>query len=152
MSEKIIKSACRSCHGGCGVFVTVRDNKVIKIIGDPASPINRGKLCIKGQISYHCPSSRTTDPSVKKGKRQVCSCSWDQALDEITERFLQNKNEFGAESMAIGYGTSRENDPFVYRFANLFGTPNVLNAGNFCYAPRVTLGRWHGRDPYPRGL
>ena len=52
MSEEIIKSSCRGCHGGCGVLVTVRDNLVINIKGDPHSPINRGKLCVKGK-KYH---------------------------------------------------------------------------------------------------
>ena len=141
MSEKIIKSACRSCHGGCGVLITVKDNKVINIKGDPDSPINRGKLCIKGQkyhtIAHH--PERLTRP-LKKENGEFMPVPWEQALDEIAERFLKNKKEFGAESMAIGYGTSRENDPFIYRFANLYGTPNVLTAGHMCYAPRVTLG------------
>ena len=141
MSERIIKSSCRSCHGGCGVLVTVRDNKVINIKGDPDSPINRGKLCVKGKkyhtITHH--PDRLTRP-LKKKNGEFIPVSWDEALDEIAERFLKNKKEFGAEAMAIGYGTSRENDPFVYRFANLFGTPNVLTAGHMCYGPRVTLG------------
>lgn len=143
MSDKVIRTACRGCHGGCGVFATVRDGKVVKITGDQASPINRGYLCIKG-IKYHTIThhpDRLTRPLKKQNGRFV-PVSWEQALDEVSERFLKNKKEFGAESMAIGYGTSRENDPFVYRFANLYGTPNVLNAGNFCYAPRVTFGRW----------
>jgi anaerobic selenocysteine-containing dehydrogenase len=141
MSEKIIRSACRACHGGCGVLVSVKDNRVINIKGDPDSPISRGKLCIKGKkyhtIVHH--PERLTRP-LKKTKGGFEPVSWDQALDEIAERFLKNKEAFGAESMAIGYGTSRENDPFVYRFANLYGTPNVLTAGHMCYAPRVTLG------------
>ena len=141
MSEKIIKSACRACHGGCGVLVTVKDNKVVKIDGDPDSPINRGILCIKGKkyhtITHH--PERLTQP-LKKENGEFVPVSWDQALDEIAERFLKNKQMYGPESMAIGYGTSRENDPYVYRFANLYGTPNVLTAGHMCYAPRVTLG------------
>ena len=52
MTAQIIKSACRGCHGGCGVLVKVEDNRVIKIKGNLDSPINRGKLCVKGQL-YH---------------------------------------------------------------------------------------------------
>jgi hypothetical protein len=47
----IYKSACRMCHGGCGVLVHVQNSKVIKITGDPDSPINRGKMCVKGRAS-----------------------------------------------------------------------------------------------------
>ena len=105
MSDKVIRTACRGCHGGCGVFATVRDGKVVKITGDPASPINRGYLCIKG-IKYHTIThhpDRLIRPLKKENGRFV-PVSWEQALDEISERFLKNKEVFGAESMAIGYG------------------------------------------------
>ncbi len=42
--------------------------------------------------------------------------------------------------MVLGYGTGRENEAVIYRFANLLGTPNVLTAGHFCYGPRVATG------------
>jgi anaerobic selenocysteine-containing dehydrogenase len=35
---KKIRTACRSCHGGCGVIAHVKDGKVIKVEGDPNSP------------------------------------------------------------------------------------------------------------------
>jgi len=40
----------------------------------------------------------------------------------------------------MGYGTGRENEAVIYRFANLLGSPNVLTAGHFCYGPRVSTG------------
>jgi len=30
----LYKSACRMCHGGCGVIVHVEDGKVVKVQGD----------------------------------------------------------------------------------------------------------------------
>lgn len=30
------------CHGGCGVIAHIKDNKLIKIEGDPDHPMNRG--------------------------------------------------------------------------------------------------------------
>jgi anaerobic selenocysteine-containing dehydrogenase len=63
--------------------------------------------------------------------------TWDQALDTIAERILDYKERFGAESIVMGYGTGRENESVIYRFANLLGTPNVLTAGHFCYGPRI---------------
>lgn len=55
--ERIVRSHCRICHGGCGVLVHVQNNKVIRIEGDPESPISRGTLCPKGiasiQLAYH---------------------------------------------------------------------------------------------------
>lgn len=40
----IVKSACRMCHGGCGVLVHVQDGKVMKLEGDPDSPLSRGEF------------------------------------------------------------------------------------------------------------
>jgi len=54
---QIYKSACRMCHGGCGVLVHVKEDKVVKVVGDPESPLNKGKMCPKGMASiehlYH---------------------------------------------------------------------------------------------------
>ncbi|MBU0514784.1 MAG: molybdopterin-dependent oxidoreductase [Proteobacteria bacterium] len=141
MGQKIVRSACRGCHGGCGVLVTVEDDRVTGIKGDPDCPINRGWLCIKGKkyhtITHH--PSRLTDPLIKRnGSFQAVS--WDQALDLVSERFLRIKKELGPESVVLGYGTGRDNEAFIYRLANTFGTPNVLTAGHMCYGPRIVTG------------
>ena len=41
----ILKSVCRSCHGGCGVNLHVHDGKLVKVEGDRESPLNHGRLC-----------------------------------------------------------------------------------------------------------
>lgn len=141
MTAKTVYSTCRGCHGGCGVVVRVRNNRVEDIKGDPDSPINRGKLCIKGKyyhtITHH--PMRLTEPLRRAGAgwRPI---SWDDALDEITGRFLALRERYGAETLVMGYGTGRDNESFIYRFANLFGTPNVLTAGHMCYGPRIATG------------
>jgi anaerobic selenocysteine-containing dehydrogenase len=67
--------------------------------------------------------------------------SWEQALGEISERFLHIRDRWGSEALVLGYGTGRDNEAFIYRFANLFGTPNVLTAGHMCYGPpRIATG------------
>ena len=47
------------------------------------------------------------------------------------------KRTYGAESIVLGYGTGRDNEAVIYRFANVLGSPNVLTAGHFCYGPRL---------------
>lgn len=49
---KVARSVCPYCGVGCGQLVFHRDNRVISIEGDPASPISRGALCPKGSASY----------------------------------------------------------------------------------------------------
>lgn len=143
--ESVVKSSCRMCHGGCGVLIYMKEGRVAKIAGDPGCPINHGTLCSKGiastQIAYH--PDRLTHPvrrSGPKGSGKWERISWDEALDEIADRILDYKARFGAESIVMGYGTGRENEAVIYRFANLLGSPNVLTAGHFCYGPRVATG------------
>ena len=140
--DAVIKSHCRMCHGGCGVLVYTKNGRVAKIAGDPDCPINHGTLCSKGlastQLVYH--PDRLTYPVRRigpKGSGKWQRISWDEALDAIAERMLDYKERFGAESIVLGYGTGRENEAVIYRFANLLGTPNVLTAGHFCYGPRI---------------
>ena len=140
--EEIIRSNCRGCHGGCGVLVHVRDGTIVKIEGDPDFPTNHGSMCSKGlafqQLVYH--PDRVTYPLKRAGKRgegKWQRISWDEALDTIVNKLRQVIRDYGAESIVLAQGTSREGESFLARFANLLGTPNVAAAGHFCYLPRV---------------
>ncbi len=143
--DSVVKSHCRMCHGGCGVLIYTKDGRAVKIAGDPNCPINHGTLCSKGiaspQLAYH--PDRLAFPVRRigpKGSGDWERISWDEALDAIAERILYFKEQFGAESIVMGYGTGRENEGVIYRFANLLGAPNVLTAGHFCYGPRIATG------------
>ena len=127
--DRVVKSHCRMCHGGCGVLVYVKNGKIAKIAGDPDCPINHGTLCSKGmaasQLVYH--PDRLIHPLRRigpKGSGKWERISWDRALDTIAERIQGYKGTFGAESIVLGYGTGRENEAVIYRFANLLGSPN----------------------------
>jgi len=140
--DGVVKSHCRMCHGGCGVLVYTKKDKVAKIAGDPDCPINHGTLCAKGlasaQLAYH--PDRLTYPVRRVGPKASGKwerISWDEALNAIAERINDCKERFGPESIVMGYGTGRENEAVIYRFANLLGSPNVLTAGHFCYGPRI---------------
>ncbi len=143
--DDMVKTTCRGCHGGCGVYVYVKNGKIAKIQGDPDHPINHGTLCSKGlaaaQLVYS--PDRLTYPVRRigpKGSGKWERISWDEALDAIAERINTYKVEYGPESVVFGYGTGRENEAVIYRIANLLGSPNVLTAGHFCYGPRISSG------------
>jgi len=38
-------TTCRECAAGCGLHAKVREGRVIKLEGNPESPINQGRLC-----------------------------------------------------------------------------------------------------------
>lgn len=138
--EKVekIRTVCRSCHGGCGVIAHVKNDRVIKVEGDPESPISYGSMCSKGlaitQLAYH--PDRILYPMKKIGSdwRRI---SWEEALDTITEKFNEVIKKYGPEAIIIGQGTGRDYESHFSRFGNLLGTPNMLTAGHMCYLSRV---------------
>jgi anaerobic selenocysteine-containing dehydrogenase len=140
--EQVIKSNCRVCHGGCGVLVHVKDGVITKVEGNPDFPTNYGAICSKGlavpQLVYH--PDRVKYPLKRagaKGEGKWQRISWDEALDIIAEKYKAIVKEYGPEAIVLGYGTGRNYEGFLYRFANLLGTPNVLTAGHMCYGPRI---------------
>jgi formate dehydrogenase major subunit len=52
LGGKQIPSVCPYCAVGCGQLVSVQNNKIVNIEGNPESPISRGTLCPKGAATY----------------------------------------------------------------------------------------------------
>ncbi|MCI5148854.1 MAG: molybdopterin oxidoreductase, partial [Candidatus Electrothrix sp. MAN1_4] len=144
MAEKIVKSVCRICHGGCGALITVRDGKVVKVTGDPASPMSKGWMCVKGmstpEIANH-PDRLGHPLRRKKGKSGGWeSLAWEEVLDEISNRIAAIQEESGPESIALGQGTGRHHYLHTVRFANALGTPNWYEPGLAqCFIPRISV-------------
>jgi formate dehydrogenase major subunit len=51
-ADRVVPSICPYCAVGCGQLVYVKNQEIIDIEGDPASPISGGCLCPKGAASY----------------------------------------------------------------------------------------------------
>jgi thiosulfate reductase / polysulfide reductase chain A len=140
---RILKSVCRSCHGGCGVDLHVSDGRLTKVVGDRDSPLNKGRLCPIGtntlDLVYH--PDRLRHPLRRNGKRGEGKwerISWDEALDEIARRLQAIKDSDGAEAIAMGTGTGRHHIRWVSRFGHALGTPNWCEPGFAqCFHPRV---------------
>lgn len=139
----VLKSVCRSCHGGCGVLLHVQNGRLIKVQGDRESPLNHGRLCPIGtatlDLVYH--PDRLQYPMRRVGARgsgRWERISWDEALDEISERLLDIRDKFGPEAIALGTGTGRHHIRWVSRFGHALGTPNWCEPGFAqCFHPRV---------------
>ena len=137
-------SAGPGCHGGCGVLAHIKDNKLVKIEGDPDHPWNQGRLCARAlamtqYIDHH---DRLKSPLKRVGKRgedQFEEISWDEAFDIIEEKMKTIREDFGPESMIFSMGTGRDIGPWICMLAYAYGSPNVMFAlsGNACYSPRI---------------
>jgi formate dehydrogenase major subunit len=56
-ADRVVASVCPYCAVGCGQLVYVKDEKIIDIEGDPASPVSAGCLCPKGAASFQLVTS-----------------------------------------------------------------------------------------------
>jgi anaerobic selenocysteine-containing dehydrogenase len=109
---------CTQCSAGCGLNVRLMEgdaevirkgqhgimamNLAKKLEGNPNHPVNRGKLCARGQAgiqaTYH--PDRLRVPMKLAGPRgsgQYQTINWDQAEDEL----VHNLRQAGAGSLAI---------------------------------------------------
>jgi anaerobic selenocysteine-containing dehydrogenase len=133
---KILKSACRMCHGGCGVLVYVEKGRVVDIKGDPESPLNRGEH-LYNPLRLKYPLKRVG----KRGEGKWQRVSWDEALEEIVTKITGIRDRYGVESIVVGQGTGRHHFHHVARFANALGTPNWMEPGTAqCFVPRLLTG------------
>jgi anaerobic selenocysteine-containing dehydrogenase len=141
--NKSVKSVCRMCHGGCGVYLHVKGERVVGIDGDPADPYSRGYLCSKARASIELQNhpDRLTAPLRRigqRGKGKFETISWEEALDEIAGRCFALKEH--PESLVLAQGTDRNYQEWVFRLANSFGTPNVAGPAHVCFYPRIMAG------------
>lgn len=149
MTEDIrwIKTHCgKMDHGGCGLLVGVKDNRIVKVKGDPDGFLNKGYICPKGIASPERLNhpDRLRYPLKRAGKRgegKWDRISWDEALKEIAENLNNIKEKYGARAVAFGLGMPKGQEHFVLiRLANLFGSPNVVTSQDVCHAPREITG------------
>ncbi|MBW1997115.1 MAG: molybdopterin-dependent oxidoreductase [Deltaproteobacteria bacterium] len=142
-----LKSTCGLCHGGCGVLVFTEGSKVVRVEGDPESPVNKGRLCPKGAASlkylYH--PDRLKVPLKNTGKRgegKWREISWNEALDLVANGLLEVRERYGTESIAMVHGYAKGlQDSFLARLANALGTPNVATMGQVCHVPRLEASK-----------
>ena len=136
------------CHLGCGILLyTDAEGKLVKVEGDPENPFNKGRLCPRclDMIESVYNSDRILYPMRRVGGREARGTdnweriTWDEAYDEIAEKFLYYKEHFGAESVSFWKGTGRDIAPWISHLAWAFGSPNVVFglSGCACFVPRI---------------
>jgi anaerobic selenocysteine-containing dehydrogenase len=141
--KKIIKTTCKSCHGGCGVLVTVENGAITHIEGNPDTP-TWGTMCSKGlsSIQHINHPDRLKYPLKRTGERgegKWQRISWDEALDTIETRMKESIEKYGPSSIAISQGTGRGYNRYTHRLARSIGTANIITPGYICHSPRLGM-------------
>ncbi|MEE8325588.1 MAG: molybdopterin-dependent oxidoreductase, partial [candidate division NC10 bacterium] len=126
---EIKKTLCAMCDCRCGIDAYVKDGVVLKVEGSENNPVNKGKLCAKGNASRQWIYSpeRIKTPLLRTGERgdgAFASISWDEALERVSSRLFKIREESGPESVAFFAGFPKVMRPFLKRMAHTFGSPN----------------------------
>jgi anaerobic selenocysteine-containing dehydrogenase len=132
--EQWVPSVCQACPGGCGILVRVIDDRAVKIEGNPLHPLNKGKVCPKGQAGLQLLYSpeRVRGPLKKVGDRNEErweTISWDEALNTVSTK-LQQLRESGKSHTVAFAGKNQQNttDELVSRFLEVYGSPNFFKS------------------------
>jgi len=141
----IIKTYCaRMDHGGCGLRVQVEDGKIVKVEGDPESPLNRGSICGKGiaQVERLNHPDRLRYPLKRAGERgdgKWTRISWEEALSTIAHKIRERVQQGDERGVAFAQGTPKGLELYMMiRLANLLKIPTVVTPGSICHMPRET--------------
>jgi anaerobic selenocysteine-containing dehydrogenase len=118
-------STCRQCSAGCGIIVRVSEGRARKIEGNPLHPVNRGKLCARGQAALQ----ELYDPdrlrnAVRqtggRGSQQFEPLYWEDALAILAERL---RAADPAAVAFLGGNLSTHLSVVVGRFLEALGAP-----------------------------
>ncbi len=158
-TRTVIASCPHDCADSCAMLIDVKDNRIVKVRGNPDHPFTRGGLCVKvnnyGERVHS--AERVLYPlrrSGAKGSGEFERISWDDALGEIKRRWGEIIDEFGATPI------------LPYSYLGAMGVLNGLFAGDaffnrlgssitertFCGSGAatgfyMTLGEASGMDP-----
>lgn len=138
---KMIRTTCPlDCWDSCAIEVTVKDNVICNVKGDPHHPITKGSLCVKGvqHLERLNSPNRLTSP-MKKVHGEWVEISWDQAISEIGDKLIDIKKHAGTDSIMY-YAESGHNGILKnidQAFFNTYGGV-VMPQGNLCFSAGFT--------------
>lgn len=158
--SKTVRAVCaHDCPDLCSLLVTVENERITAVRGDPEHPFTAGFTCGKTSRDNELVNSpeRLLIPLRRigrKGEGRFEPMSWEDALNEITERWQRIIAESGPSAL-LGYAYSAHtglmNRGLVNGLFHALGASR-LDAGTVCdscsiAAWNATLGPVGGADP-----
>ncbi len=122
-------TTCTYCGCGCNLFLESRDGRLTGTLPCKTSPVNEGKLCIKGWNVHEFVQSekRLKKPLLRKNG-QLVEVSWEEALDYTASRLKAIKEAHGPDSVGFlaSAKVTNEENYLMQKFARAaIGTNNV---------------------------
>ncbi|MDO9535825.1 MAG: molybdopterin-dependent oxidoreductase [Bacillota bacterium] len=131
-------SFCPLCDCKCPVLLHLEGHNVVKV--SRLDFLSKGSLCFKGKnLPELLNSSRRLQHPLKRvgerGSNTWQEISWKEGLEILREKLFDLRLKYGSETLIWdqGYGSI---PPYLLRFLNLFGTPNLLSRSHICSQPR----------------
>jgi len=129
MDYKTTLTVCPYCGCGCGFHLETVDGKLVGTKPAATSPVNRGKLCVKGWKVHEFVQSprRLTSPLLRKDGKLV-EVSWDEALEFVAAKLGAIKKAHGPDSIAFlaSAKVTNEDNYLLQKFARAaVGTNNI---------------------------
>ncbi len=143
-------TTCRECPAGCGLHVRVREGRAVKVEGNPDHPVNRGRLCARGQASLQglYNPDRIRAPMARTVEGTYEPVTWDDAVARIASRLGE------VDGAHIRFVTGAESGSFgtlVREWLAAYGSRGHLAFEPFAYEALRHAGRTvFGVDTVPR--
>ncbi len=99
-------SVCTLCPAQCNVTLTVRDERILRVLARDHPEVDDGWLCDRGRFAYPRlgGEGRVTEPLLRDGG-ELRAVSWERALDEGATRL---KRAGAATGAIVGGGATNE--------------------------------------------
>ncbi|WP_443070035.1 formate dehydrogenase subunit alpha [Sulfurospirillum sp.] len=138
--SKRVKTICSICSAGCGIIAEVQNGVWVRQDVAQDHPISEGSHCCKGidQIDLVKSTQRIKYP-LKKVDGKWQRISWDQAINEISEKMLKLRAENGPDvAMFLGSAKFSLQQSFYFsKFAAMWGTNNLDHVARVCHSASV---------------
>lgn len=133
-----VRTVCPYCGAGCEIYLGVRGNRVVSSRGVPDSPVNQGRLCVKGRFALKFVNSpeRLKKPLIKVDGEFV-EVEWDEAISVVAERLSEYTGEEFA-AVASAKCTNEENYLLQKFTRAVMGSGNIDHCARLCHAPSLT--------------
>jgi len=116
-------SVCTLCAAQCNVTLTVRDERVLRVLAREHPEVDDGWLCDRGRFAYpRLGEERISEPLIRDGG-ELRSVSWERALEEATTRLKRAGAQTGA--IAGGGATNEEGFLLARLLREGLGSPNL---------------------------
>jgi predicted molibdopterin-dependent oxidoreductase YjgC len=140
----VVQSTCSYCGVGCTLDLHVAHDRVQRIDGTTASPVNHGHLCVKGRYAHKFSRhpDRLTTPLIRRNG-VLEPATWAEAIALVATTFTRLRGHVAALSSSR---CTNEENYLVQKWMRVaLGTNNVDCCARVCHGPtaagmRAVLG------------